>query len=66
MSPVPKPSDLDADEMADRTMELDVRWLHDQPEPSPAKPTSTNSIYEDQTVVLDLTATQVHDVLTKK
>jgi hypothetical protein len=65
MPAVPKPFELDDKDLADRTMELDVRWLHDQPE-QPKKPAATNSIYDDPTVVLDLTATQVHDLVVKK
>jgi hypothetical protein len=64
-SPVPKPLDLADEDLADRTMELDMRWLHDDPEP-PAKPADMATIYDDPTVVLDLTATQVHDLLTIK
>jgi hypothetical protein len=62
-APVPKPFE---DELADRTMELDMRWLHDQPESTGHQTPKTETIYDDPTIVLDLTATQVHDLLTKQ
>jgi len=57
------PLDLSPDDMMDRTLELDVRWLqYDKPE-APAKARQTTNHPDDPTVVLDLTATQVHELL---
>lgn len=60
-----KPGDLSPSELLDRTMELDIRGLLDSVE-SEEKQTDASSNGDDPTVVLDLTATQVHDLLTKK
>ncbi len=47
---------------ADRTLEVDIRWLHDyNPAPNPAASEANGK--DDPTVVLDLTATQVHDLI---
>lgn len=64
-APVPKPFELSEDDMADRTVELDMRWLHESPE-APAKIIDTTSIYDEPTVVLDLTPKQVDALLNKK
>ena len=42
-----------------------LRWLLDQPESTGHESPKTETIYDDPTVVLDLTPTQVHDLLTK-
>ena len=64
-APATKPPELPID-YADRTLEVDIRWmLSDNPE-APKQPRDASSITEDPTVVLDLTATQVHDLLSTK
>jgi hypothetical protein len=65
-SPAHKSSDLTPEELADRTLELDMRWLQYDDTERPAKPRDAATPQEDPTVVLDLTATQVHDLLTNK
>jgi len=69
-SPMPKkpaapPFDLTEDELVDRTMELDMRWLQYEKDDE-AAPAKRNAGLDDPTVVLDLTATQVHDLLMDK
>jgi hypothetical protein len=50
---------------ADRTMEMDMRWLiADKANPLPK--TDPSADLDDPTVVLDLTATQVHNLLSNK
>jgi hypothetical protein len=60
-----KPSDLDELDLIDRTMELDMRWLQYEKSAEQDGDESRGS-GDDPTVVLDLTATQVHDLLSTK
>ena len=63
--PVPKPFELSEDDMGDRTVELDMRWLHESPD-APAKAADTSSIYDEPTIVMDLTPKQIDTLLNKK
>lgn len=69
-APMPKkptapPFEMTEEEMVDRTMELDMRWLQYEKDDDSA-PAKKSTGLDDPTVVLDLTATQVHDLLTDK
>jgi hypothetical protein len=65
-APAVKPFELSEDDLTDRTMELDMRWMQYEDAEPPKKKSGTDPVYDDPTVVLDLSATQVHDLLTKK
>jgi len=63
-SSIPKPHDISPDDLLDRTLELDLRWLQYEKPEAPVKARNT-AIPDDPTVVLDLTATQVHELLNR-
>lgn len=69
-TPIPKkaaikPSDLDELDMIDRTMEVDMRWLQYEKDEEQDGAVARSGL-DDPTVVLDLTSTQVHDLLMVK
>jgi hypothetical protein len=65
VSSTAKPTDISPSDLLDRTMELDIRGLMYDDDDS-EKPADPRSIRDDPTVVLDLTATQVHELLSVK
>jgi hypothetical protein len=60
-----KPFDLTEEDLVDRTMELDMRWLQYEKDDD-SIPADKRVNRDEPTVVLDLTATQVHELLSDK
>ncbi len=62
---VPKPSDTDKPDPVDGTVNMEMEWLQYENDEEPGDE-KVSAELEDPTVVLDLTSTQVHDLLTVK
>jgi hypothetical protein len=61
-----KPPDQSFIDYADHTVEMDIRWMLNDKSNTPTQPRDASSTNDDPTVVLDLTATQVHELLNDK
>ena len=64
-APAHKPAEISPDDLADRTMELDMRWMQYEDD-AQRKKFEPSGPQEEPTVVLDLTDADVDDILANK